>query len=106
MHIVAQPIFAKVENQVLNLTDYYISWETAQAFKIWAENTQEVITEVYLERNGLRDSALAVMLSGMRNRRLAKFSLVNNDIGKESLELITPLMPYLKFLRLIDLKMT
>ena len=57
-----------------------------------------------MERNGLKDSSLANILSGLQDRKLKTLSLINNEMSFMSKPLIEGLMRDLTCLRLNELK--
>jgi hypothetical protein len=58
----------------------------------FAQGQEEIISEIHLDRNGLKDSGLANLLRGIAqgagNRHIQKLSIYNNEIGPESLEVL------------------
>jgi hypothetical protein len=59
------------------------------------DNKYDIIKECHLERNGLNDEALSILLTGIAtgfNRRggqkLEKLSLIGNEVGPLTFEII------------------
>jgi hypothetical protein len=97
-------VFAKIENKVVNLNDFYISREISIALKQWLEQTNEEVNEVFLERNGLKDGGLANIFAGLKDRKLKSLSLINNELGFQSKEHLEKFFKNLTYLRLNELK--
>lgn len=62
--------------------------------------------KLFLEKNGLKDDGLAAIFRGLKKQKLKVMSLINNEVGPQSLKLLQEFLPHLTYLRLIDMKGT
>ena len=105
--IVAQPTFARVEDQTFALSDFRLSSGHAKALETYFTESDEAVIEVLLDRNGLKDESMASILRGFTKQEIQKLTISNNELGQESLIILnTQIAKHLRELKLGNVKLS
>ena len=92
------PLFSKIkESNILSVSGQFISEGMASALGLLLSDeqirTQINITEVNLDDNGLKDHSFAAILEALEfHMGIKKFNYSNNELGEQSLPLITKII--------------